>query len=149
MHSFNKLVISLAALAGSMLLASGTANAHHSKAMFDDTKCLSIVGTVRTLEWVYPHSWLWVIVRNSQGGDDVWGFESMSPAQLKGVDPRWSTTILKKGDKVTVRYSPLIDGRHGGSMSSVTMPDGKILLGAPDACRGAADNPVNPGNAIE
>jgi hypothetical protein len=129
-----------------MLLLAGGAAAHHSKAMFDNEKCANIEGTVRTFEWVYPHSWLWVVVRNSEGKDDVWGFESMSPSQLYGVDHRWTRDSVKKGDKVNVKYSPLKDGRNGGSMNSVTLPGGQVFLGSPDACSGAAGNPVSPGD---
>jgi hypothetical protein len=54
------------------------------------------------------------------------------------VDARWTQSIVAVGDKVTVRFSPLKDGRHGGSMNTVTIPDGRVLLGAPNSCLGAA-----------
>jgi hypothetical protein len=41
------------------------AQAHHSKAMFDNDKCATIEGTMRSFEWVYPHAWLWIVVHNS------------------------------------------------------------------------------------
>lgn len=123
--------------AAAMLLTAGVAQAHHSKAMFDDSKCLTISGTVRAFEWVYPHSWLWVVVQDNDGTQDVWGFESMSPSQLVEVEPRWRHDTVKKGDKVSVRFSPLKDGRHGGSMNSVTLPNGTVFPGSPNSCLGA------------
>lgn len=143
----NMSVISLAACAATMLMMSGAAQAHHSKAMFDSSKCSTLEGTVRTFEWAYPHSWLWVYIHNATTGDDeVWGFESMSPSQLYGVDHRWTRDALKKGDKVQIRFSPTKDGSHAGSMNSVTLPDGRVFLGAPDACAGNPDNPKSPGD---
>jgi hypothetical protein len=113
--------------------------AHHSKAMFDDSKCLELEGTVRNFEWQFPHSWVWVVVPTSGGGGgDIWGFESMSPSQLVEVDPRWTRNVVSVGDKVKVKFSPLKDGRHGGSMNTLTIPDGRVLLGAPNSCLGGA-----------
>ncbi len=124
------------------------ASAHHSKAMFDDTKCGVLSGTVRNFEWEYPHSWLWIIVPQASGSPQVWGFESMSPAQLEEVDHRWTKHVIAIGDKVSVKYSPLRDGRYGGSMNNVTLSDGRVLAGSP-ACEGAnaeyGPNGVIPG----
>ena len=124
-----------------LLILSATAMpaaAHHSKAMFDDSKCLTLEGTVRNFEWQYPHSWLWIIVPTTEGAGDIWAFESMSPSQLVEVDPRWTHDVVAVGDKVKVKFSPLKDGRHGGSMNNVTLPDGRVLLGAPNSCLGGA-----------
>ena len=72
----------------------------------------------------------------ASGGPQIWGFESMSPAQLEEVDHRWTKYVIAIGDKVSVKYSPLRDGRHGGSMNNVTLADGRVLAGSP-ACEGA------------
>src|SRR5579859_4963173 len=85
-----------------LLILSATAMpaaAHHSKAMFDDSKCLTLEGTVRNFEWQYPHSWLWIIVPTTEGAGDIWAFESMSPSQLVEVDPRWTHDVVAVGDK--------------------------------------------------
>lgn len=124
-------------LAASMVTAlclSGAAHAHHSSGQFDTGNCINISGTVRALEWVYPHSWLWIVVSKAGTEDDVWGFEFASPTQMINLDHRWSKTALAKGDKVAVNFSPMKDGRHGGWMHSVTAPDGKVLAGAPGLC---------------
>ena len=110
------------------------ASAHHSGAMFDFTHCKLITGTVRKLEWMYPHNWLWVNVVDGQGATTAWGFEFMSPTQAKGIDPLWSKDVMQKGDKVTVKFLPLKDGRSGGAMKSVTLPNGYVLGGSPGEC---------------
>lgn len=134
MQSSNTHTISLAAGLLCALTASLPASAHHSGAMFDMTRCKSITGTVRKLEWVYPHSWLWVDTLDDQGAATPWGFEFMSPTQAKGIDPLWSKDVLKKGDKVVVNFLPMKDGRNGGAMRSVTMPNGHVLGGSPGEC---------------
>lgn len=133
MNNRNRCMISLAACAVATLGMNGAAESHHSNNQFEYGVCTDIKGTVRTLEWVYPHVWLWVIVPG-KSADDVWGFEFPSPTQVMNLDKRWSKSALQKGDKVTVTFSPMKDGRHGGWMHSVTAPDGAVLAGAPGRC---------------
>ena len=124
------------------LLAGNGASAHHSQALFDMSKCLTVTGTVRTFQFQFPHSWLWVVVPNAKGGEDVWGFESSSPSQMIEREPRWRRDFVKKGDKITVSYSPLKDGRTGGAMASVTLSDGTVLRAATPACTTLAQAPA-------
>lgn len=106
--------------------------AHHSAAMFDSTKCEGVTGTVRNLQWQYPHSWLWVVVPSSSGEDEIWGFEMPEPSSL-ARSTKWSRHALAKGDKVTVKFSPLRDGRHAGLANAITASDGTVLHAAPNA----------------
>jgi hypothetical protein len=115
------------------LIVSGAAHAHHSWALYDLPTCKTVEGTVRTFEWNFPHTWLWVYTPNNKGGQDIWGFEGEPPSNLS--EHGWSKTTLKKGDKITVKFSPLKDGRMGGAYSKVTLPSGKVMLGP----RGGAD----------
>jgi hypothetical protein len=124
------------------LAVSGSASAHHSQVLFDMNQCLTISGTVRTWQFESPHSWLWVIVPNAKGSSDVWGFEASSPAQMIEAEHRWKRDVVKTGDKVTVRYSPLKDGRTGGALNTVTLPDGTTLRAATPACA-QAQSPAN------
>lgn len=116
------------------LLMANSAFAHHSQAMFDMTKCYTLEGTVRTFQYQFPHSWLWVVVPNTQGGEDVWGFESAAPSQMMEIDPRWKRDIVRKGDKIKINFSPMRDGRTGGAMGPVTLPDGSVIRAATPAC---------------
>lgn len=122
------------------LLLSNVASAHHSQAMFDMSKCQTVTGTVHAFQFQFPHSWLWVVVPNSNGTEDTWGFESSSPAQMTEREPRWRRDIVKKGDKITVKFSPMKDGRTGGAMAAVTLPDGTVLLAATPACSAGAQS---------
>jgi len=123
--------------------ASDSAFAHHSQAMFDMSQCLSIEGTVRTFQFGFPHSWLWIVVPGKQGGEpEIWGFESAAPVQMMEVNPRWKRDVVAKGDKVTIRYSPMKDGRHAGALGTLALPDGSVLRAATPACQKELGTPV-------
>ena len=99
------------------------ATAHHSFAMFDNTKEVTVVGTVKAFQWTNPHSWLQVVVTGTDGKDVEWSFEGGSPGILSRNG--WKRTSVKPGDKVTVVFYPLKDGKPGGSFLEVKTPDGK------------------------
>jgi hypothetical protein len=113
------------------LLSGASAMAHHSTAMFDFTKTIEIKGTVKSFEWTNPHTWTVVTV-----GKVDYGLEGMSPNYLSRNG--WTKRTLKQGDKVTLKLHPLKDGRNGGFMISVTMPDGKTLNNLPARANGNA-----------
>jgi len=60
------------------------APAHHSFAMFDADRTVTLQGTVKEFEWTNPHSWLHIMVRDeATGQQSVWALELSSPARLK------------------------------------------------------------------
>jgi hypothetical protein len=120
------------ALLATMAFA-GAAYAHHSFAMFDQNQRKSIEGTVRAFQFTFPHSWLWIDVPDGKGGTVPWGFESASPAELNRLGG-WTSTSVRRGDKITVDYCPLKDGRHGGAFIDVKLADGRMLKGFELAC---------------
>jgi hypothetical protein len=126
----------------------GVASAHHSQVMFDMSKCVTMTGTVHTFQFQFPHSWLWVVVPNAKGGMDTWGFESSAPAQMTEIETRWKRDVVKKGDKVTVRVSPMKDGRTGGALATLTLPDGSTLRAATPACAKEMGAP-SPANRVK
>ena len=112
-----------------LLSATGVAVAHHSYAMFDRDKALSLAGTVKEFRWSNPHAWMEIYVPNDQGGNDMWGIEMNSPNNLARMG--WKSTIVKPGDKVTVVIHPLRSGEKGGSFMSLTLPSGQTLSDSP------------------
>jgi hypothetical protein len=103
------------------LACAGTALAHHTYAMFDTTRQLSVSGVVAKFEWKNPHTYLWVYVPSttSAGTYDLWAFENASPSLLSKKG--WSKESLKPDDKVTVVYSPLRDGKPGGHCLKISI----------------------------
>jgi hypothetical protein len=114
----------LAAVVG----AASPALAHHSFAMYEPTKTLTFKGTVKSFQWTNPHVILWVVVQPDGGGaPQEWSFETTSPGVL--TRNGWTRQSLKAGDKVSVTFSPLRDGSHGGGLNSVTLLDtGQTLI---------------------
>jgi hypothetical protein len=123
-----------ARLAGLLLLCGGVAQAHHSQALFDMTQCRQLTGIVRTLQFQYPHSWLWVYEGDGSDKNQVWAFEFAAPGNLVQADPRWSNKVVRAGDKVQIAYSPMKDGRKAGSMAALTLPSGDTLKIGTPAC---------------
>lgn len=107
--------------AGALISIPGGAWAHHSFAMFDQTKQVSVSGTVRDFQWTNPHAF--IQLEDAQGKE--WGVELNSPNNL--VRQGWKRNVLKPGDKISVTLNPLRDGRPGGLFNAVTLPDGRVL----------------------
>jgi hypothetical protein len=107
------------ALLGALFAGALPARAHHSFAMFDFTKVVTITGTVKEFQWTNPHVVLWV---NVEGKDpkspDVWWLEMTSPGNL--TRGGWNRKAVNAGDKVTVELNPLRDGKLGGALIKVT-----------------------------
>ena len=115
------------AATGALLLAATPALAHHSFAMFDQTKLLAFKGVVKDFQWTNPHAVVWVVGAPTAGAaPDVWTIELTSPGNLTRMG--WTRKSLKVGDRVEVQIHPLRDGQHGGSLSKVTISDtGQVL----------------------
>ena len=99
--------------------------AHHSFAMFDMDKNVTAVGAVTEFRWTNPHAWMHVDVDNAKGQASNWAIEMTSPNNL--VNGGWRRSSLKPGDKVTVIFHPLRNGKPGGSLVKVTLANGTIL----------------------
>ena len=123
-------ICALSALASVGLLFSVSGTAHHSYALFDGSKINTITGTVAQLEWVNPHVFLWVYVRNpdSDTGYDLYALENGSPNVLR--ERGWSRTYFEEGELLAIRYWPVNDGQNGGHFAVATRSDGTVVYGA-------------------
>jgi len=112
-----------------LLMAWGAASAHHSAAMFDHSKTITLTGTVKNFQFTNPHSWLIVVVSGADGKVVEWGFEAEGPSTLlhAGILPK----SFRPGDKVTVTANPMRDGRPAGSLISVVTSDGSVYSTTP------------------
>jgi hypothetical protein len=121
---FRKSALGLATVA--TLAVVGTASAHHSFAMFDPAKTITLQGKVKEFRWVNPHVSLFVDVAGPAGQSGVWSVELTSPGNLTRLG--WSRQSLKAGDRVAVEVNPLRDGQHGGGFRKATLLDnGQVL----------------------
>jgi hypothetical protein len=120
-----KRLIAAIALTGVLIGAVAPARAHHSFAMFDFTKEVTLTGTISKFDWTNPHTFVWIDVVNSEGKVETWAAEGQSPNYLGRRG--WSKDTIKPGDKVTLVLNPLRDGRTGGMFRNMTLPGGKVI----------------------
>lgn len=122
-----RMVRAASAIASAMLLA-GTAYAHHSYAMFDSNRTVTLKGVVDEFRWTNPHVALFVKVDGSADPNAMWSVEMTSPGNLTRLG--WTRTSVKPGDKVEVDINPLRDGKHGGGFRSLKLvATGQVLKG--------------------
>jgi hypothetical protein len=119
--------VSLGAVAGTILMAGAMAPAvaHHSAAMFDMDKTVSLTGVVKDFQYTNPHSWLIVAVPGADGKEVDWSFEAEGPSTLLQNGIKKSS--LPPGEKVTVRTHPMKDGRPAGAWIDLTDSKGKVV----------------------
>ena len=108
--------MTLAASAAGLLAVSPPAAAHHSFALFDVSKTVSLEGTVKKFDWTNPHSWITLEVLEPDSTVSEWLIELPSAATL--ARDRWHKNYLKPGEKLIMRVNPLKDGRKGGALES-------------------------------
>lgn len=109
---------------------STSAPAHHSYAMFDGSRTLTVTGTVAKIEWTNPHVFIWFYVPNaaSATGYDLYAFENGSPNVL--LRRGWTKDTFAVGEPLSVAYWPLADGRTGGHFAVATRVDGSVMRAA-------------------
>ena len=105
-----------------LLALAAPAAAHHSPVMFDQTKTVTLSGTVRLFQWSNPHCYVQLLVDDG-GGQSEWNLEMGAPVYL--ANRGWRPSTLKAGDRVTVTAQPLRSGASGGLVLSVVRADGK------------------------
>ena len=105
------------------LSVASPALSHHSHAMFDHSKEITITGTVTEFVFRNPHVFLYVDAKNEKGElQNYWVEMSNLPNMIRrGI----GQSTFKPGDKVTVHVHPLKDGRPGGSYVTITDAAGK------------------------
>jgi Family of unknown function (DUF6152) len=115
----------LALLAGTSALVAFPLLAHHSPAVFDQSKEVEIEGVVTEFEWANPHSWIHLDVTNDAGTIEHWSVEMNPPTYL--VRGGWRSNTLTPGDRITVVIHPLRTNEKSGQYVAITLPDGRVL----------------------
>jgi hypothetical protein len=107
---------------------SAPALAHHSFAMFDPAKVVTLSGTVREFRWVNPHVSLFVLANHPGGAPELWSVEITSPGNLTRLG--WTRKSFNPGDKVIIEINPLRDGQKGGGFRKATLVATGLVLQA-------------------
>jgi hypothetical protein len=110
-------------------LAGISVQAHHSwTAVFDEDKPIIVTGTLTKVEFVNPHGWIWIDVKNADGSISSYGVEGGAPNGLirNGV----TKNSMKLGETLTVRGYGSRDGSNLIAGVSYTKADGsQFFLG--------------------
>lgn len=131
-------VFSVIAGAALVLAAAAPVFAHHSfAAEFDAKKPVTLKGVVTKMEWINPHSWIHLDVKNEQTGQiEHWMVEGGAPNAL--LRRGWNKNSLPAGTEIVVQGYQAKDGALRANGRDITFPDGKKLfvgssgIGAPD-----------------
>jgi len=114
-----------------LILAAATPGfAHHSFALFEMDKNLTMGGTVLEYRWSNPHVHL--VLKVSAGSDvtaemtGTWDLEAAGSTNIMARQG-WTRTTLKAGDRVTAVVHPMKDGAKGGSLFYIILADGNRM----------------------
>jgi hypothetical protein len=101
--------------------------AHHSfSAEFDSTKTVSLKGTITKVEWLNPHIWLYLDVKDDSGKVAHWQCEGGAPNAL--TRNGWTKNALKEGDEVQINGTLAKDKSSTCNASNVMLPDGRRVF---------------------
>lgn len=118
--------VAAASLVGLAALApAGPAGAHHAFNMYDNSKYLSLTGTVKTYTWRNPHVMIDYVAEGANGEPEVWSIECSSPNIIGRHG--WSPSSLAAGDKVAMVVHPMKNGSKVALMVKVTTTKGEVL----------------------
>ena len=106
--------------------AAVTVSAHHSfGAEFDGSKTVTLEGKVVKMDFVNPHSWLYIDAVMPDGKVERWGVEGGSPNVMFRLG--WTKDTLQPGTRIKVSGSPAKDGAKRMNSRGIEFPDGKKL----------------------
>jgi Family of unknown function (DUF6152) len=127
-----------ALMAGAALALALPAGAHHSFAMFDQSRSVTLHGIVKDFRWSNPHVFIQLLADAESGSQDEWSIEMTSPEHLSRVG--WRPGTIKAGDKITLVIHPMRDATKGGQYLSGTGPNGPLLGSPPAASAPTGEN---------
>ena len=130
-----------AACVGVMLIASAPVAAHHSfAAEYDGNKPITLKGTVVKMEWINPHAWVHLDVKNSDGTVTRWMIEGAAPNAL--IRRGWSKNSLQPGVEIVIEGYLAKDGSKMANGREMTLPDGRRLFAGSSGIGAPYENSV-------
>jgi hypothetical protein len=117
----------LAVFAMGLLSAAVPMLAHHSfSAEFDNNKKVVLKGNVTKVDWLNPHIWIYLDVKDDAGKVAHWQCEGGAPNSL--TRNGWTKNDLKQGDPITINGTMAKDASNTCNASQVALPDGRRVF---------------------
>ena len=110
-------------MAAGLTVGSFPLSAHHGTAEYDNTKTISMQGTVTALQYLNPHALILFTVKDDKGQTAEWTAELQSPNLLSRRG--WSRSTLKPGDQVIITGRPVKNGAKAMTGQKVVFTDGR------------------------
>jgi hypothetical protein len=105
----------LTLILSALSLGATPALAHHSFAMYQRDKTLTLSGTVKDYVWASPHVMIQVLANSAKNGPVTWQIEGSSPTVL--ARGGWTSTVMRPGDRISLGIHPRKDGGAGGLLA--------------------------------
>lgn len=127
---FLQKVLSVSILSIFIFLAPCTCRAHHSFPVhYIADKLITVSGTVTKFRFANPHGVIFLTVIDENGAEQNWKGETNSPNVLKRRG--WTKESIRVGQKITITGWPARNGSYLIRVSTITFPNGDVLLGQP------------------
>jgi hypothetical protein len=107
--TMNKRLLTVLAVPAALFMVSGPASAHHSMAMYDQTREITLTGTVTEFRLTNPHIQILFDVKTDQGSIEHWSSIGDNPVNLRRKG--WNRNTIKPNDQITISGYPAKEGR--------------------------------------
>jgi hypothetical protein len=110
-----------------LLLAASAVFAHHSvSGQFDTSKSLTLKGSIAKVQWMNPHIYVYLDVKEADGTVETWALETLPTAMMRKAGLSKESVMGTPGEVVTVLVVPARDGtKHTAWISKITYADGR------------------------
>ena len=113
-----------------LLLTTSPGFAHHSfAAQYEAKNRFTMTGTIAKIDWINPHSYIYLDVKDDSGKTTQWSREGYPPNTL--IRTGIKRALLKVGDKVTIEGCKARDGENVGAGRELTLTDGTKVFWGP------------------